>query len=121
MTEAAGSERDRGRLDQWLWFARLVKSRSLAARLCTAELVLINDTPVKKPNQSVRPGDLLVIRFHGVERTLRVLGLGTRRGPAPEARMLYDEISPPQRLSAVAADWVPLLGEVDQSADPPSP
>jgi ribosome-associated heat shock protein Hsp15 len=115
--KSAGPERGRGRLDQWLWFARLVKSRSLAARMCAAGVVAINDSPVRKPNQSVRTGDVLAIRFRGVERTLRVLALGTRRGPATEARMLYEEIAPPLWLAPTAGGWVPLLDDIEQSAD----
>lgn len=121
MTTAAGSERDRGRLDQWLWFARVVKSRSLAARLCAGGMVSINDAAVRKPNQIVRPGDVLVVRLRSVQRTLRVLALGLRRGPASEARALYEELGEPQKPAPAISDWVPLLGESDQTAEPAPP
>jgi len=117
MTTAAGSERDKARLDQWLWFARFVKSRSLAARLCADGAVLINEVSVKKPNQAVRVGDVVVITHRGFQRSVRVLALGTRRGPAGEARTLYEETAPLVRLPA--ADWLPLLAETD-AAEPPA-
>ena len=107
-------ERAKARLDQWLWFARLVKTRSLAARLCADGAVSLNGLPVRKPNQAVRVGDAVVVTHRGLQRSLRLLALGSRRGPATEARTLYEEIAPLIRLPA-AADWVPLLEE----AEPP--
>ncbi len=111
--DAPATERAKARLDQWLWFARVVKSRSLAARLCAEGTVSINDLPVKKPNQAVRVGDVVVITHRGVRRTVRVLALGLRRGPASEAQTLYQEAAPALRLPAGAPDWVPLLDDPD--------
>lgn len=106
-------DRTKTRLDQWLWFARFLKSRSLAARLCAEGTVSVNDLPVKKPNQAVRVGDVVVIAHHGVQRSVRVVALGTRRGPASEARLLYEETAPPLRLPAGIPDWVPLLDDAE--------
>jgi ribosome-associated heat shock protein Hsp15 len=101
------------RLDQWLWFARLAKSRSLAARLCAAGGVTVNGAAVGKPNYPVRIGDIVIAPQAAFRRTLRVLALGTRRGPALEARLLYEELAAPVRLSDLAARWVPLLEDGD--------
>ena len=106
-------ERAKARLDQWLWFARFVKSRSLAARLCAAGAVAITGSLVKKPNQTVRLGDIVVIPCGGLRRTVRVLALGVRRGPATEARALYEEAAAASRVPDAAPDWVPLLDEED--------
>ncbi|HEV2335484.1 MAG TPA: RNA-binding S4 domain-containing protein [Stellaceae bacterium] len=114
---APGPERAKTRLDQWLWFARLAKSRSLAARLCAAGAVKVNGVTVSKPNQTVRIGDCVVVPQGGVERTVRVLALGTRRGPSREARALYGETAGPTLSRDPAANWVPLLGD-DLSAYP---
>ncbi len=113
-------ERAKIRLDQWLWFARFAKSRSLAARLCAVGAVAVNRNPAKKPNQTVRVGDLLVVRQGGWQRTVLVSALGVRRGPAAEARMLYDEVAAASRVSEAPSDWVPLLGD-DDPADRFSP
>jgi len=113
---AAAPERAKARLDQWLWFARFVKSRSLAARLCAAGAVEINGNPVKKPNQTVRVGDIVVVPQGGWERTVRVVALGIRRGPTAEARTLYEEAAAASRLSDLAPGWVPLLAEEDAAA-----
>ena len=106
-------ERAKTRLDQWLWFARLAKSRSLAARLCAASAVAINGGTVTKPNQPVRIGDLVVVRQGKLQRTVRVLALGVRRGPAAEARTLYQQAGAALRLGGAVPDWVPLLAEDD--------
>lgn len=81
------------RLDKWLWQARFVKSRSLAAALCEGGGVTLNGRPVDKAARTVRPGDVVAFPAGPWLRTVRVLALGGRRGPAPEARTLYDELS----------------------------
>jgi ribosome-associated heat shock protein Hsp15 len=112
---ATAPERAKTRLDQWLWFARLVKSRSLAARLCTVGAVAISGATVTKPNQTVRIGDIVAVVQGGFQRTVRVLAFGARRGPASEARTLYEEIAA-ARLREPASEWVPLL-DADDAAD----
>jgi len=114
-------ERTKTRVDQWLWFARFVKSRSLAARLCAAGAVTINGSAVTKPNQTVRVGDVVKLPQGGWQRTVRVLALGVRRGPASEARLLYEEAAAASRLSTVPSEWIPLLdpGETENMRSPP--
>lgn len=80
------------RLDKWLWHARFIKSRDLAAGLVGERRVRLNDQVVGKTHQLVRPGDVLTLRQGGQLRVLRILDLGQRRGPAPEARLLYEEL-----------------------------
>lgn len=118
LTESA--ERNKARLDQWLWFARFVKSRSLAARLCAAGAVTVNGSPVKKANHPIRMGDVVVLPQGGWQRTVRVVALGIRRGPAPEARLLYEEAAVSVRLADLAPAWMPLLGgdEFDAASVP---
>jgi len=97
------------RLDKWLWFARFVKTRSLAAKLCSMGAVMVGGQPALKPNHSLRIGDALAITQGRYVRRVTVLGLGERRGPAPEARLLYAEPKPPVLLAK--EDWQPLLEE----------
>ena len=111
MTVQDAPERAKTRLDQWLWFARFVKSRSLAARLCAAGAVAVNGIPAKKPNQSVRIGDVVVLPQGSWQRTVRVLVLGARRGPATEARLLYEEAAAALRLKDLMPGWEPLLAD----------
>jgi len=110
-------DRAKTRLDQWLWFARLAKSRSLAARLCAAGAIRLNGATVTKPNQTVRVGDVVVVPQGAFQRTVRVLALGLRRGPASEARALYQETGATP-LRNIAPIWVPLLDEDDPAGLP---
>jgi ribosome-associated heat shock protein Hsp15 len=107
---AADAERTKARLDQWLWFARFAKSRSLAARLCAAGAVAVNGSPVKKPNHLIRIGDIVLVPQGGWQHTVRVAALGLRRGPAAEACLLYEEAALSVRLADLAPAWMPLLG-----------
>ena len=95
------------RLDQWLWFARFAKSRSLAARWCAAGEVAVNGVAVAKANHAVREGDLVVVSQLDWQRTVRVVGLGVRRGPAAEAQTLFEDVAAPRRAENRA--WEPLL------------
>jgi ribosome-associated heat shock protein Hsp15 len=103
------------RLDKWLWHARLCKTRSLAGRLCTAGAVELAGSPALRPAQPVRIGDLLSVSHGGWRREIEVLGLGVRRGPAPEARLLYRETAPPIRLTSIDPKWESLFAEEGSS------
>jgi ribosome-associated heat shock protein Hsp15 len=83
------------RLDRWLWFARIAKSRSLAGRLIGAGKVRVNRVRITKPGRSVRIGDVITATIHGRVRVLRIEAGGSRRGPAEEARTLYTDLTPP--------------------------
>ncbi len=82
------------RIDKWLWHARFFKSRSLAARACAARRVRLNRAIVSKAHAMVKPDDVLTFAQGGRIRVIRVRALATRRGPAPEARALYDDLDP---------------------------
>ncbi len=84
------------RLDKWLWYARFFKSRSLATRFCTSGKLRLNEQVVRKAHYGVHVGDVLTFPKGPHIRVIRVVGLGTRRGPAPEAQGLYDDLEPPQ-------------------------
>ncbi len=83
------------RIDKWLWHARFVKSRSLAARLCTSAGMRVGGTPVRKAHHALKAGDVLTFPLGPHIRVIKVLALGKRRGPAGEARTLYEDLSPP--------------------------
>ncbi|WP_420798908.1 RNA-binding S4 domain-containing protein [Oceaniovalibus guishaninsula] len=83
-------------MDKWLWFARFFKTRSLSARLVAEGGVRINGTRVTKPSASVRAGDALTFAQGDRVRVVRIVAIGARRGPAPEAQALYDDLAPPE-------------------------
>jgi ribosome-associated heat shock protein Hsp15 len=112
-SDRAISASETRRLDQWLWFARLVKSRSLAARLCTAGGITVNEVTIRRANHIVKIGDTIAVPQGAFRRSVRLLGLGVRRGPAAEARRLYEEIAAPVHRSELTPAWTPLLAEED--------
>lgn len=99
------------RIDKWLWFARLAKSRSLAARLCAAGAVTLDGVSVVKPHQQVAVGSLIRVPRGRMLHEVRVLALGQRRGPASEACLLYMAVAPPQPLQSTDSPWESLFGE----------
>jgi ribosome-associated heat shock protein Hsp15 len=113
LTTSETPGRGKIRLDQWLWFARLSKSRSLANRLCAAGAVTLNGTTVTKANQAARVGDVVTLPQGHWQRTVRIAALGARRGPAAQARLLYEELAPAMRLGDLRPEWVPLLNGDD--------
>lgn len=78
------------RLDKWLWAARFFKTRSLSVEAIECGKVLCNDVRVK-PAKSVVAGDMLSIRIGPYQFLVEVLALSSKRGPAPQAQMLYRE------------------------------
>ena len=88
------------RIDRWLWVARLLKTRALAADAVRGGKVHVNGEAVK-PSRDVRPGDTLELSTGPVRRVVTVRGLSERRGPAAEAALLYEET--PESLAARAA------------------
>ncbi len=90
----------RQRLDKWLWFARVLKSRSLAAKLVSEGHVRVNAVRVDSPAKMIKPGDVLTIALDRQVRVLQVIGPGERRGPYPEARTLYVDLAGPEGETA---------------------
>jgi ribosome-associated heat shock protein Hsp15 len=80
------------RLDKWLWQARFFKSRSLATKFIETSRCRIDGRIVDKPHAVVAPDMVLTFALGPKVRVVRILVLGTRRGPATEARSLYEEI-----------------------------
>jgi ribosome-associated heat shock protein Hsp15 len=80
------------RIDRFLFFIRLVKSRTLAQHVIEAGHVRIDGKRVEKASEEVRPGSLVALPLHDRVRILRVLSLPARRGPAPEAQACYEEL-----------------------------
>ena len=95
MTEPAPSLR----IDKWLFHARFFKTRGLAAKLVSDGKLRVDGTPISKPSRMVSPGATLTFPKGDHIRVIRILALGTRRGPAPEAQQLYEDLAPPETKS----------------------
>ena len=91
--------RDTLRLDKWFWYARFIKSRSLATKLCNSGKVRVNGSLIKKAHQSVTPGDVLTFPVGPNIRVIKIIKLGNRRGPAKEAQALYEDLQPIDQIA----------------------
>ena len=84
------------RVDKWLWAARFFKTRGLASDACAGGKVDVNDEAAK-PAKPVRAGDMIKVTLRqGRRRIVKVLVLDDRRGGAPQARTLYEDLTPPE-------------------------
>lgn len=103
------------RLDKWLWYARVVKTRTLAAALVVNGKVRVNKARVDKPSQSVRAGDVITVAVHSKVRVLRVVAPGERRGAPAAARTLFEDLAPP---SAATGDQGGTVSASDPQREP---
>jgi ribosome-associated heat shock protein Hsp15 len=83
------------RLDKFLWFTRLTKTRSFAQEVAEAGHMRVDGRVVDQAHSIVRVGNILSFPLYGRVRIIRIEALPTRRGPAPEARACYTDLSPP--------------------------
>lgn len=84
------------RVDKWLWYARFFKTRTIAAAMVSGGHMRINRQPVRKPGTTVKVGDVLTFPQGPHIRVIEIVALADRRGPAPEAQLLYEDLDPPQ-------------------------
>ena len=89
---------ERMRIDKWLWAARFYKTRSLAAEEVGKGRVQVNDQDIK-PARDIKPGDIVRLRQGAHLRVVEVKALSMVRGPAVQARTLYEET--PESLQAL--------------------
>ncbi len=94
---------DKLRIDKWLWAARFYKTRSLASEEIDKGRVHVNGVAVK-PAREVKAGDLVACRTGQVTRTVTVLAVSDKRGPAPQAALLYQETVQSVQLRQQAAE-----------------
>jgi ribosome-associated heat shock protein Hsp15 len=88
---------ERLRLDKWLWCARFYRTREMAAKACASGRLRINGFRVEKAGREVRQGDVLTLPQRGEPLVVRVLAGALRRGSAPEAQLLYEIVTEPQK------------------------
>ena len=94
------------RLDKWLWHARFFKTRTLAAKICNGGHVRSGGQAIGKAHHTVRIGDVLTFAQGRHIRVVKVLAVAARRGPAAEARALYEDLKPPDASTALPANTV---------------
>jgi ribosome-associated heat shock protein Hsp15 len=94
--ERQPSSGSRQRIDKWLFFARMAKSRSLAQAHVQGGHIRINGERIVQPSHGVKPGDRVELTLERRDVVLVVRLPGTRRGPFEEAKLLYEDVTPPE-------------------------
>ncbi len=92
------------RADKWLWYARFFKTRTLASKVCASGKLRLSGSLVAKAHQKVKVGDVLTFPQGRHIRVVKVVALGSRRGPAPEAQGLYEDLKPPTAETRLPRD-----------------
>jgi ribosome-associated heat shock protein Hsp15 len=90
---------DRQRIDKWLWHARLVRTRTMAAALVAQGHVRLNGRRVTQPGKALRVGDVVTVRLDGGVRTLRIVALAARRGGSAQAAALFRIVEEPSNAA----------------------
>jgi len=85
------------RIDKWLWQARFFKTRGLSAKVITGGHLRVNGQKIAKASHGVTIGDVLTFPQAKHVRVIKVAALGERRGPAPEAQTLYEDMTPEEK------------------------
>ena len=88
------------RVDKWLWHARFFKTRTLAAKVVAGGYLRVNSRKAEKPSTCVVAGDVLTFAQEKRVRVIKVVALGTSRGPSSEAKLLYEDLSLIQERNA---------------------
>ncbi|SFD19998.1 RNA-binding S4 domain-containing protein [Devosia psychrophila] len=83
------------RLDKFLFFSRAIKSRTLAQKVIETGAIRVNSERTIRSDLKVGAGDVLTMTLHERIVVWRILDCGARRGPAPQAQALYEDLSPP--------------------------
>ena len=96
-------EGERQRVDRFLWHARVVRTRTLAAKLAASGHVRVNGQRIHAPGRGVKLGDVLTLAAGGRVRVLKVLSFAPRRGGSEAASGLYENLSPPAPKAEFAA------------------
>lgn len=80
------------RLDRFLWFARIAKTRSAAQAIAEKGTLRLDGRRIERSSAAVRAGSILAFPLHGQVRVLRVEALPAKRGPPAEAKACYQDL-----------------------------
>ena len=82
------------RVDIYLYYIRIFKSRSIATKFVSTNRLRISDQVTQKPHKMVSIGDVLSITINDNIKILKVLDIPKRRGPYSESLNFYEDITP---------------------------
>jgi ribosome-associated heat shock protein Hsp15 len=95
------------RLDKFLWFARLAKTRSAAQAIAASGHLRIDSRVVDRAHVAIRTGQVIAFAQGPRVRVLRIEALPVRRGPAPEAQICYTELTSAVKAATMIDDSAP--------------
>ena len=105
------------RLDRFLFFSRAIKSRTLAQKIIETGAIRVNSEKTIDSDHRVGAGDVLTMAIHNRIVVWKILDAGTRRGPASEAAMLYEDLSPPVLPKAERSPYDAAMAQRDEGDD----
>jgi ribosome-associated heat shock protein Hsp15 len=108
------------RLDRFLFFARALKSRTLAQKVIESGAIRVNSERTDRTDHKVGAGDVLTMQLHGRIVIWRILDCGSRRGPASEAATLYEDMSPPPLPHGESSPYEAAIASRDAGAGRPT-
>ncbi|WP_342343812.1 RNA-binding S4 domain-containing protein [Chthonobacter albigriseus] len=111
---------DRQRIDKWLWFARVVKTRPLAQALAEGGKVRVNGRKVDTAHHPVRRGDVLTIGVGSRVLVLEIVDFAERRGSYPDAVKLYIDRAPREMPPDAGEEPAGSAPPVEEAPAPPS-
>ncbi len=87
------------RLDIYLYYIRIFKSRSMATRFVSTNRLRISGQITQKPHKMIYIGDVLTMTINDKIKILKVLDIPNRRGPYSESLIFYEDITPIENIS----------------------
>ena len=96
----AGAQETVLRLDKWLWYARFFKTRSAANKAISGGRFRLNGLVMTKPHRQALCGQVLTFTQGDRVLIIKILALGSRRGPASEAALLFKDLTPVEDMLA---------------------
>ena len=82
------------RLDIYLYYIRIFKSRSIATKFVLTNRIRISGQVTQKPHKMISIGDVLTMTINNNIKILKVLDIPKRRGPYSESLNFYEDITP---------------------------
>ena len=108
------------RLDKFLFFSRAIKSRTLAQKFIETGAIRVNSERTIRSDLKVGAGDVLTMSLHERIVVWKILDCGTRRGPAPEAQALYQDLSPPPLPKSEQSPYEAAIAQREDGAGRPT-
>ena len=82
------------RLDLYLFYIRIFKSRNLASKFINSNRLRVSDQVTQKPHKLISIRDILTFTIHDRIKVLEVIDIPMRRGSYVDSLNFYNDISP---------------------------